>query len=1384
MDDTDLGLLVKAMLALRPGLDAISLAEALWLAASRTADGDSTETTSSRTYTVPKSAKRAISPPLNIKAASKPETGRVNKPPDPVTQRNSSPEEKQTPSARVRIKESGSPQTAAASQALRPFRQLWPTGRELELDVNATVRAYSRTRRLTPEFRPAPERWFDAEIVIDDSSTMQLWNDITTSVPLLFQQLGFFRTVRSWQLSVAGATPTLVSAAGLPTAPGQLQSSNARRLIVVVTDGGAAGWRRPEVWELLRSWSASTPTALLTPLATRLWERTGLALPVVRAGPGNRGTPNPGLRYSVPAMLPRPKGSNWIPLPIATFSPRMLGQWARTLMSGDPAGCHALLIPSADDKSWLAAPDTRTAERPTLDGANIVETFRKTASPAAARLALLCSPFADVGIPLLRAIGENLLPGITAADLPEVMSEVVLSGLLALSADTAPDSAPPQHVLRFHPEVQQHLRTILSELDAWRVYDLLSSQSEGLQRRNSHEILMFLDATPGNTREHQARAEDLPGEGILHKQETPDREASQKPPSSRNGKPPAIWGSVPTRNMNFTGRNDILELLRESSSGRATAVLPASGTPRSPESDPIPQGVHGLGGVGKTAIAAEYAWRYRSEYDLVWWIPAEQRSSVRGSLAELAQRLNLEAPPSTGIDGLIDAVREALRLGEPYRRWLLIFDNADQPEDLEGLIPTGPGDVLITSRNHRWESAVRTVSMNVFQPEESREFLLTRVRHGLTETEANRLAQELGHLPLALEQAGAMLSEGLMPADEYLRLLKEHTAEIMSAGRPASGYPTSMTAAWRLAVNAVDRNRPEALSLLRCCAFFGPEPIPRHVFRPGVQKAETKVGKILSSPLNTAAVLSELARYALITLSGNTVNVHRLIQALVRDELPPEEQQSYRREAQMILAAAVPGNPNDATTWPQFQALLPHVNAESAELHRSADSSVRGLVLGIIRYLYLSGDGQSALALAKRFLDQWTRDSGPDDEDVLRGQCDLGNVMRLLGQYAGSYRVTEEALRRANSALGENSPTALSLRMSFGADLRASGKFDAAREFNTETHTILERLYGPDDLRTLRSLTSIATDSLLTSQYTHAQDHFELAYRSMYGPGTDSASLDTLTAWIGIAWSLHLAGRSQNSFDVSRDALEYARNDAAMPEWHLSYLRAANIRVAASQRLPDEWHRALEIGEVALRTATHQYGDLHPDTIALMTSQSNLLSTMGPDYRSDALPLAQSAAYRCPDVYGQDHPYTYGCMVNLALHARESGNFDQARSLDDDALEGLRAKLGPDHHYTLIAAVNVATDLAASGRLTAATEIGSDAYNRLLRVLGETHPHSLACGANLALDLIASGDADSGHSAIRWVSQGYISTLGQDHPETQKANTGQRIDVGFDLPPI
>jgi tetratricopeptide (TPR) repeat protein len=856
---------------------------------------------------------------------------------------------------------------------------------------------------------------------------------------------------------------------------------------------------------------------------------------------------------------------------------------------------------------------------------------------------------------------------------------------------------------------------------------------------------------------------------------------------------PAIWGNVPARNKNFTGRLETLARLRQGASSRITAVLPegdqANPQPPAPVSpgqdpaDPQPRGVQGLGGVGKTAIAIEYAHRYQADYDVVWWIPADQVASVRASLAQLAFRLKLDTPPAAGIDGAIPIVLDALRRGEPHSRWLLIFDNADQPEAIRELIPSGPGDVLITSRNLRWQAVIDTVPMDVFTRPESIEFLAKRVPKGLSEDDADRVADSLGDLPLALEQAGAMLAETGMAVDEYLRLLVERVTDVMSEGT-SPDYPKSMTAAWALAVEALETQLPVARRLLRLCAFFGPDAIPREVFRQGAKAASASVAEVISDPILFSRAIRELGRFALVTLDGRSVAVHRLVQALLRDELTEAERGSYQRDVHLIMAAATPDNPDDRTKWAGFRGLLPHVIADTTGLARSNEPAVRDLALRMMRYADQSGDYPSCIALAEGFIEQWTKDSGPDSPSVLRAQRHLGNAQRNMGQYAQAAKTTQETLTRARVVLGESDPTTLSLRAASGADMRARGDFQAALAIDEESRALYEDAYGAHDSRTLRLLSSLALDLGLNSQYSEAKDLYRIASQDMNDAGSDSSDADKLGAWIGLAWALRVLGEYKDALDVLQEVRDFTQDPEGLAPEHLASLRASNAYTIVCRRIIDLRPEALAISRDIYTVTTRLFGDTHPDTLAVATSLSNMLRSTSEEHHPEALVLAESIVARYSKAYGLEHPYYYGSQGNLALLKRVTGDAPGARELDEYALNGLDARLGRDHHYSLTVAMNLATDLAELGLPQKARALGEDTLPRLQALLGEDHPQALGCAANLALDRIAAGDIAAGEELQKEALERYRQTLPNDHPDAVVALEYRRLDPDFDPPPI
>ncbi|MFC0527886.1 FxSxx-COOH system tetratricopeptide repeat protein [Phytohabitans kaempferiae] len=860
---------------------------------------------------------------------------------------------------------------------------------------------------------------------------------------------------------------------------------------------------------------------------------------------------------------------------------------------------------------------------------------------------------------------------------------------------------------------------------------------------------------------------------------SPAGEEGQTPRRRFPALEPPLW-SVPQRNGTFTGRRRTLEALRNRLSATGTAV--------------VPQALHGLGGVGKTQIALEYAHRFRADYDVVWWVSAQLTSVVRSSLASLADQLGL--PTGDSVTERVRAGLEALRQGRPYRRWLLIFDNADDPAQLREYLPQGPGHVLITTRDQAWAREAHVVEVGVFTREESIAFLHRRIPH-LSDTDAELVAERLGDLPLAIEQAGAWLAATAMPVAHYLELLETQPLKMLEEELPPD-YRSSSAQPWLVSLDSLRQRSPAAAKLLEICAFFAPEPIPVSlVYSDRFIEALLPYDPSLRERMLVGRAMREISRYALARVDsgrpgptssvrrriadrgddggGQSIQLHRLMQTIIRATLTPEQRAENQHQVHEILAAANPGDADNAEHWPVYADLWPHL-IRSGVLD-SDSPHVRQLVLDMGRYLWKISDYPTAQAFAERAITQWDRTHGPDDQPTLMMRYNLACALRLQADYTAAYAIDDDVYGRLTRTAGDDHPYTLMAGGGLAADLRALGQLARARDLDEQIESRWREAFGEEHPRTLTAGHNLAISLRLAGDLRSAlilQERTLQRRRAVHGELHP--------------WTLYSAGnygrdlRDTGDLRESRRVLETALNGhrRVLGEDHPESLRAAK-NFAVTLRKLGEFEQAYALSADTLARSLRVHGPQHPDSLACSINLASDESALGQDLsaRRRATPVYEW--YR--STMGEDHAFTLAYGNNLAIFMRKAGDLAAARELTSMVVERFTATVGPDHPYTLVAAVNLGDELFQSGDFGGARASDEQAYPRIRQVLGAEHPDTLAAGSNLAISRRADGDRPGANALMESLMASYRRVLGNDHPNTVAAANWSRLSCDLEPPP-
>ncbi|WP_052311623.1 MULTISPECIES: tetratricopeptide repeat protein [unclassified Actinoplanes] len=697
----------------------------------------------------------------------------------------------------------------------------------------------------------------------------------------------------------------------------------------------------------------------------------------------------------------------------------------------------------------------------------------------------------------------------------------------------------------------------------------------------------------------------------------------------------------------------------------------------------VVQAVHGLGGVGKSTLAARWAWQHRDRYRPVWWIDADTTAGIDAGLATLATALQTDLP-----DGLsLEVLRErALQWLASHDGWLLVLDNVNDPGDVARLLArVGTGRLLVTSRRATgWAGIATAIALDVLDLDDAAEAMRQVLAGSGRAGDADgleRVCRELGCLPLAVDQAAAYLAETGLSAAAYLQLLQQYPAQMFDQGGEGAGGRT-IARVWRVTLDQLS-DTPLAGDILRILAWYAPDAVPRTLLDG------------LADPATTARAVGRLAAYSMITADEDTVSVHRLVQAVARIPDPddphrqPHDISTARTRAIEHLQTAIPDDWRTPQDWPVWRVMTPHIEAlaQHDRNHPEPDAAASRLYNQTANFLHDQGVIGRAIPLYEQASADCRRVVGDDHLQTLTLVNNLAGAYETAGDLGRAMPLYEQAVAGCRRVLGDDHPDTLTSMNNLAGAYQAAGDLGRAIPLFEQVLADRRRVLGDDHPDTLGSVNNLAYAYHTAGDLGRAIPLFEQAFadrRRLLGDDHPQ----TLTLVNNLAGAYRTAGDLGRAIPLYEQALADRRR--VLGDDHPQTLGSVNNLAYAYQAAGD-LGRAMPLFEQAVAGCRRVLGDDHPDTLTLVNNLAGAYETAGDLGR--AIPLFEQTLAGCRRVLGDDHPDTLTLVNNLAGAYETAGDLGRAIPLYEQAVAGCRRVLGDDHPITRVVQKNSVTVL-------------------------------------------------------------------------------------------
>jgi tetratricopeptide (TPR) repeat protein len=521
------------------------------------------------------------------------------------------------------------------------------------------------------------------------------------------------------------------------------------------------------------------------------------------------------------------------------------------------------------------------------------------------------------------------------------------------------------------------------------------------------------------------------------------------------------------RNKFFTGRNDIIEGLHIRFDKEREQAL------------------NGMGGIGKTETALEYAYRYREEYPIVLWANANTRETLIADYTKIAGLLNLPEKCAQDQGEIVAAVKQLL---ENSPAWLLILDNADEIHLVEEFIPSSKtGHILLTTRAHTTGAIAEGKTLEKMDKEEGALFLLRRLRKierdemlesaaSEMRTQAEALSTMLDGLPLALDQAAAFIEETPSTLEEYQSIYQTERRKLLNRRSDKDKHPSSVTITFSLAFKKVEEANQAAADLLRVCAFLEAEAIPEEIFSDGAKELGEALSSASEGPLILIDAIKEAARFSLLKRQPDDemLSLHRLVQVVLRDEMDNNSQRMWAERAVHAVEEVFPNV--DFPAWEACRRLVPHAQKLAKIIEEFGFEFLEAARMMNQAGGYLNERAQYAEAepLLQRALAIYKKNLGLAHPEVANVLNNLGGLYYNRGNDTKAEVYWEQALNMFEETLGKEHSTVATSLNNIAVLYDRQGKHSEAKLFYERALDIYRTMLEPEHPDIANTLNNLA----------------------------------------------------------------------------------------------------------------------------------------------------------------------------------------------------------------------------------------------------------------------------------------------------------------------